>query len=74
VLTTTQQFSITLGVSAVGALFFSRLASAGMVAAMQSGLVADLALVGLALVTTLLLPRPPATEGAPQAAPAGAEA
>ncbi|HWC38290.1 MAG TPA: MFS transporter [Acidimicrobiales bacterium] len=74
VLTTTQQFSITLGVSAVGALFFSRLASAGMVAAMQAGLLADLGLVGIALVTTLLLPRPPAAEGAPQGAPAGAEA
>jgi len=68
VLTTTQQFSITLGISAVGTLFFARLASAGMVAAMQAGLVADLALVGLALTMTLLLPRPPAAEGAPAGA------
>jgi hypothetical protein len=64
VLTTTQQFSITLGISAVGTIFFSRLASAGMVAAMQAGLIADLALVGLALAMTILLARPPATEGA----------
>jgi hypothetical protein len=33
-----------------------------MVAAMQAGLIADLALVGLALVMTILLARPPATE------------
>ena len=62
VLTTTQQFSITLGISAVGTLFFAKLASAGMVAAMQAGLIADLALVSLALVMTLLpaaqMPRP----------------
>jgi EmrB/QacA subfamily drug resistance transporter len=69
VLTTTQQFSITLGISAVGTLFFARLASAGMVAAMQAGLVADLALVGLALTMTLLLPRPPAAEDARAGAP-----
>jgi MFS family permease len=74
VLTTTQQFSITLGISAVGTLFFARLASAGMVAAMQAGLLADMGLVGLALVMTLLLPRPPAAASAAQAAPAGAEA
>jgi hypothetical protein len=64
VLTTTQQFSITLGISAVGTLFFSRLASAGMVAAMQAGLIADLALVGLALTMTILLARPPSADGA----------
>jgi MFS family permease len=64
VLTTTQQFSITLGISAVGTLFFSRLASSGMVAAMQAGLVADLALVGLALAMSILLARPPTAEGA----------
>jgi hypothetical protein len=40
-----------------------------MVAAMQAGLVADLALVGLAMAMTILLARPPAGE----VATAGAE-
>ena len=57
VLTTTQQFSMVLGIAAVGTLFFDRIASAGIFSAMQVGLVADLGLVGLALVMTFLLPR-----------------
>jgi EmrB/QacA subfamily drug resistance transporter len=56
VLTTTQQFSMVLGIAAVGTLFFDRIASAGIFSAMQAGLVADLGLVGLALVMTFLLP------------------
>src|SRR5580692_9453024 len=56
-LTTTQQFSMTLGIAAVGTLFFAREASAGIVSALQSGLYADIALVAFALVMTLFLPR-----------------
>jgi MFS family permease len=56
VLTTTQQFSMVLGIAAVGTLFFGRIAIAGIFSAMQVGLVADLGLVGLALVMTFLLP------------------
>jgi EmrB/QacA subfamily drug resistance transporter len=56
VLTTTQQFSMVLGIAAVGTLFFDRIASSGIFSAMQVGLVADLGLVGLALVMTFLLP------------------
>jgi EmrB/QacA subfamily drug resistance transporter len=59
VLTTTQQFSMTLGIAAVGTIFFSRLATAGVVAALEAGLVADIGLVAFALVMTALLPRRP---------------
>lgn len=66
-LTTTQQFSMTLGIAAVGTLYFAREASAGIVAALQAGLVADIGLVAFALAMTMLLPRNPASEeaGAP---------
>ncbi|HUA96553.1 MAG TPA: MFS transporter, partial [Acidimicrobiales bacterium] len=56
-LTTTQQFSMVLGIAAVGTLFFAREASAGIVSALQSGLYADIALVAFAFVMTLFLPR-----------------
>jgi EmrB/QacA subfamily drug resistance transporter len=70
-LTTTQQFSMTLGIAAVGTLFFAREASAGIVSALQFGLLADIALVAFALVMTLFLPRTATTR--PDAAPAPAE-
>ena len=57
VLTTVQQFSMVLGIATVGTVFFDRLASAGFVQAMEIGLVADLALLVLALVMTVLLGR-----------------
>jgi EmrB/QacA subfamily drug resistance transporter len=57
ILTTTQQFSMVLGIAAVGTLFFAREASAGIVSALQFGLYADIALVAFALAMTLLLPR-----------------
>jgi EmrB/QacA subfamily drug resistance transporter len=64
VLTTTQQFSMTLGIAAVGTLFFARQASAGIVSALQTGLLADIGLVTFALVMTMLLPRRQASQGA----------
>ena len=64
-LTTTQQFSMTLGIAAVGTLFFAREASAGIVSALQAGLYADTALVAFALVMTLFLPRTATTRSAP---------
>jgi Major Facilitator Superfamily len=57
VLTTTQQFSMTLGIAAVGTLFFAREATAGIVAALQTALLVDVVLVSFALAMTLLLPR-----------------
>jgi EmrB/QacA subfamily drug resistance transporter len=57
ILTTTQQFSMCLGIAAVGTLFFAREASAGIVSALQYGLYADIALVAFALAMTFLLPR-----------------
>jgi hypothetical protein len=65
VLTTTQQFSMTLGIAAVGTLFFAREASAGIVSALQTALFADIALVAFALAMTLLLPRAAAEVTAP---------
>ena len=59
VLTTTQQFAMTLGIAAVGTLFFAREASAGVVAALQTALLADVGLVAFALAMTMLLPRRP---------------
>jgi EmrB/QacA subfamily drug resistance transporter len=59
VLTTTQQFSMTLGIAGVGTLFFAREVSAGIVAALQTGLLADVGLVTFALAMTVLLPRSP---------------
>ena len=75
VLTTTQQFSMTLGIAGVGTLFFAREASAGIVSALQTGLLADVGLVAFALVMTLLLPRRPSPQpsGHPVAVPAGPE-
>src|SRR5580704_7799901 len=67
-LTTTQQFSMTLGIAAVGTLFFAREASACIVSALQFGLLADIALVAFALVMTLFLPR--TTRSATASAPA----
>jgi EmrB/QacA subfamily drug resistance transporter len=69
-LTTTQQFSMVLGIAAVGTLFFAREASAGIVSALQFGLVADIALVAFALVMTLFLPRTATTRSAPPPGPA----
>ncbi len=73
VLTTTQQFSMTLGIAAVGTLFFAREASAGIVAALQDALLADIGLVAFAFAMTVLLARNPvvSTEEAP--APAGVD-
>jgi EmrB/QacA subfamily drug resistance transporter len=76
VLTTTQQFSMTLGIAAVGTLFFAREATAGVVAALQSALLVDVGLVAFALAMTMLLPRArPAVMGeavqVEAAAPAG---
>jgi predicted MFS family arabinose efflux permease len=62
VLTTTQQFAMTLGIAAVGTLFFSREASSGVVAALESGLLVDVVLVAFALAMTVLL----ALTGAPR--------
>ena len=75
VLTTTQQFSMTLGIAAVGTLFFAREASAGIVAALQTALLVDVGLVAFALAMTLLLPRRPSPQpsGDPVAVPAGPE-
>jgi EmrB/QacA subfamily drug resistance transporter len=73
VLTTTQQFSMTLGIAAVGTLFFAREVSAGVVAALETALVADIALVAFALAMTLLLPRRPASQESEAPAPVGQE-
>ncbi len=62
VLATTQQFSMTLGIAAVGTLFFAREASAGIVSALQSALLADVGLVTFALAMTMLLPRRPVAQ------------
>ena len=74
-LTTTQQFSMTLGIAAVGTLFFARQATAGIVSALLFGLCADIALVAFALVMTLFLPRTATTRSvpAPDLAEAGTE-
>jgi EmrB/QacA subfamily drug resistance transporter len=72
VLTTTQQFSMVLGIAAVGTVFFDRLATDGVVVAMETGLVTDMALVALALLMTLLLPR--AASVAPASVPVVAPA
>jgi len=67
VLTTTQQFSMTLGIAGVGTLFFARQATAGVVAALQDALLADIGLVAFAFAMTVLLARKPsvATDAAP---------
>ena len=70
-LTTTQQFSMVLGIAAVGTLFFAREATAGIVSALQFGLYADIALVAFAFVMTLFLPRSATTRSV--AAPTTAE-
>jgi EmrB/QacA subfamily drug resistance transporter len=59
VLATTQQFSMTLGIAAVGTLFFATEASSGIVAALRTALLADIGLVAFAFVMTMLLPRRP---------------
>jgi MFS family permease len=56
-LATTQQFSMVIGIAAVGTLFFAREATSGIVSALQAGLIADIALVAFAFVMTLFLPR-----------------
>jgi MFS family permease len=61
VLTTTQQFSMTLGIAGVGTLFFARQATAGVVAALQDALLADIGLVAFAFAMTVLLARTRAT-------------
>ncbi|HUC06064.1 MAG TPA: MFS transporter [Acidimicrobiales bacterium] len=63
-LTTTQQFSMVLGIAAVGTLFFARDVTSGIVSALQYGLFADVGLVAFALAMTFLLPRA-ATEPVP---------
>jgi MFS family permease len=70
ILTTTQQFSMVLGIAAVGTLFFAREASAGIVSALQFGLYADIALVAFAFAMTLLLPRTATIRSAAKAAKA----
>ncbi len=57
VLTTTQQFSMTLGIAGVGTLFFARQASAGVVSALQDALLADIGLVAFAFAMAVLLAR-----------------
>jgi EmrB/QacA subfamily drug resistance transporter len=66
VLTTTQQFSMTLGIAAVGTLFFAREATSGVVAALQTGLVVDVVLVAFALAMTVMLARTRVPNKAPQ--------
>ncbi len=56
-LTTTQQFSMVLGIAGVGTLFFARETTSGIVSALQFGLFADIALVAFAFGMTLLLPK-----------------
>jgi len=76
VLTTTQQFSASLGVAGVGTLFFSELSSHGPADGMLAALICDLAFIALAMIGTLALPRPaqaPASASARGAA-AGADA
>jgi hypothetical protein len=65
-LTTTQQFSMVLGIAGVGTLFFAREAASGIVSALQFALFADIGLVAFALGMTLMLPR---AEGAPAVVP-----
>jgi hypothetical protein len=57
----------------VGTLFFAREATAGVVAALQDALMADIGLVAFAFAMTVLLARNPvvATEAVP--APAGVD-
>ncbi len=70
VLTTTQPVSMTLGIAAVGTLFFAREATSGILAALQTALLVDVVLVAFALAMTLLLPRARAVVGAEVPAPA----
>lgn len=51
---------MTLGIAGVGTLFFAREVSAGVVAALQMALLADVGLVAFALAMTAFLPRSPA--------------
>ena len=60
VLTTTQQFSAALGIAGIGTLFFTRVASHGIVDAAQVSFVAQIGILALAAAATLLLPRRPA--------------
>jgi EmrB/QacA subfamily drug resistance transporter len=71
VLATTQQFSMTLGIAAVGTLFFATEASSGPVAALRAALLADIGLVAFAFVMTMLLPRRPVIHGSDDPTPAG---
>ncbi len=64
VLATTQQFSMTLGIAAVGTLFFATEASSGIVTALRTALLADTGLVAFAFVMTMLLPRRPVAQRA----------
>lgn len=73
VLATTQQFSMTLGIAAVGTLFFAMEASAGIVSALQTALLADVGLVTFAWAMTMLLPRRPVSEGLEAPTPGGEE-
>lgn len=71
VLTTTQQFSASLGVAGIGAVFFSRTASGGTAAGLHAALMWDLLALGFATVATVFLPRsstvPIASTPAPRA-------
>ncbi|HVU71775.1 MAG TPA: MFS transporter [Mycobacteriales bacterium] len=67
VLTTTQQFSAALGIAGIGTLFFTRVASHGIVDAAQVSFVAQIGVVVLAAGATLLLPRRAAAAPAPVA-------
>ena len=67
-LTTTQQFANSLGVAAVGVVFYDRLASHGIVSAESAAVLTDVILVGLSFVLTFVLPRP---KRALEVAPAG---
>ena len=53
---------MTLGIAAVGTLFFAREASAGIVSALQAALLADVGLVMFALAMTMRLPRRPVAQ------------
>jgi EmrB/QacA subfamily drug resistance transporter len=66
ILTTTQQFGAASGIAVIGAVFYTALGPApsreAFVAAMVVAMTVNAVLVGVAAVTTLLLPRRPASQ------------
>jgi EmrB/QacA subfamily drug resistance transporter len=65
ILTTTQQFGVAVGIAVIGAIFYAvrgaGLSSGQFASGMAVAMSVDAALVAAATVTTLLLPRSPAT-------------